>query len=71
LAENPYETIGYILHDNKEAEAVKQLVASLETIFSKYGLDLDDAGYIVLPEWTNVIDSAKTALREIQQGPGL
>ncbi len=66
LAENPHETIGFILRDAKEAELVKSLVASLDRIFSKYGLDLDDSDYIKLPEWDDVIECAKTTLQVIQ-----
>ncbi len=66
LAEDLYLTIGSILHNDKEAEAVKRLIASLEVIFSKYGLDLDDSDYIKLPEWTSVVECAKTALHDIR-----
>ncbi len=66
LAENPQDYIGKILQNNNEVESLKKLTASLDVIFSKYGFNLDGPDYIRLPEWAQVVESAKTALGMIR-----
>ncbi len=66
LADDPHQTVGAILRNDKEAEVIKELIAALNGVFSKHSIDLEGADYIKLPEWANVIDCAKVALREIQ-----
>lgn len=66
LASNTDSTIGVILNNNAEASRIKNLVASIDFIFEKYGINLSDKDYVELPEWKNVIDAAGKALVEIR-----
>jgi hypothetical protein len=66
LGENSNATVGSILRNSEEAELVKQLIVSLDVIFAKYGINLEGADYIKVPEWAQVVTCAKNALREIR-----
>lgn len=62
LATDAQSCIGYFVRDEDEAQAITALCKTLDDIFDKYGTELTDAEYIVLPEWDNVISQAKFAL---------
>jgi hypothetical protein len=66
LASDSESTIGFILKDKIEAQAVKSVCDELDKIFDKYGLDKTDEEYISLVEWKTVIESASKALKILQ-----
>lgn len=61
LASDPGATVGWILRDETEVMKISKLVESIEVIFQKYGTSLSDAEYIKIPEWANVLATAKDA----------
>lgn len=61
LAKDPYKGITYYLEDEKEAEAVRKVIATLDMIFAKYGTHKTDEQYITYPEWLDVIEAAQNA----------
>ncbi len=65
LAETPYACIGVFLLNQKEADELTKLISVLDDIFKKHGGMLDDAAYIALPEWQQVIERAQAARRLI------
>ena len=70
LADDAEGCIGSFLKDKDEAKAIKKVVDSLDIIFDKYGLDLSDEKYILKPEWNEVLESAKDALKVLQKNEG-
>ena len=66
LSHDPSSLIGSFLLDGEEVVAVTHVIAALDVIFAKYGLDLPDAAYIEKPEWASVLVAASKALEIIQ-----
>jgi len=67
LSDNPNNLIGVVLCDTLEADAIKQLTCSLNSIFDNYGMNLSDSEYITKPEWRDVVASAQKALNIFRQ----
>jgi|GEM_PF-538772 len=53
--------IGDTLKNENEAEMVSDVIYELDNIFKIYGKNLTDKEYINLPEWKNVLSSARKA----------
>ena len=58
---NPKDTVGDIVKNEKELNAVMEVVYAIDKIFNQYGKELSDKEYISLPEWQEVIEKAKIA----------
>ena len=67
LADDVAATIGDILQDEREAQAVKRVTHAIDTVLMVYGNDCSDSEYISYPEWGDVIKAAKAALNVIGQ----
>ncbi|MCY1293130.1 hypothetical protein D9M70_423780 [compost metagenome] len=61
LATDPVSTVGWILLNEVEAGLIEKVTTSLNVIFEKYGLELDDKDYIATKEWGSVLISAEAA----------
>jgi hypothetical protein len=62
LADAPQETIGWILENEEEMQAVSKVINAVDEVLNKLGTELTDEQYINSPEWQSVIESAKAAL---------
>ena len=62
LSTEPDKWIGLILKNTEEATSIQNLCSLLGNIFKRYGYDKDDAEYIELPEWSDVVNAAKFSL---------
>ncbi|CAM4247552.1 CdiI immunity protein domain-containing protein [Bordetella tumbae] len=63
LAGDPRSTLGWFLKNDEEVVSISDLVKKIDFVFGKYGLELTDKEYIEKPEWDDVVQAAKTALR--------
>jgi len=63
LADNPKKTIGSILKNSSEAEAIKTLTQKIDRVLQVVGNQGSDKDYISSAEWPEVIDAAKAALK--------
>jgi hypothetical protein len=61
LSKAPYTCIGLFLLNRNEADHLTKLISVLGGIFERHGAMLDDAAYIALPEWQQVIEAAQAA----------
>jgi hypothetical protein len=62
LADAPEKTIGWILEDEQEMQAVSKVIHAIDEVLNKLGTELTDEQYINSPEWQQVIEAAKSAL---------
>ncbi|WP_018236021.1 hypothetical protein [Ensifer sp. BR816] len=62
LASDPESTIGVFLYDHREAEGIRSIIAAIDRVFEKYGLELSDAEYLSKLEWMQVVAAASKAL---------
>jgi len=53
--------IGDTIKNENEAKVVSDVIYEIDTIFKIYGKNLTDKEYINLPEWKNVLSSARKA----------
>ncbi len=63
LAEDPEREVGFILKDETEVEAVRQVVKAVDNVLNTLGTEASDEEYIRCPEWNDVIAAATTALK--------
>jgi hypothetical protein len=59
LGEDPSKGIGWYLHDEREATAVREVVAALDAMFDALGTKASDAEYLGSKYWSAVVDAAK------------
>lgn len=69
LAESPEDTVGWILENEMEVEAVKQVSQALDSMLIVLGTDLSDAQYIASPYWNQIVETAATALSILEKKP--
>lgn len=63
LGSVPESCIGNILINQKEADCIRKVCEAIDHLFDRHGTELSDADYISLPEWEQVISTARDALR--------
>lgn len=62
LMEAPEGTLGTVVRNTEELEAVKQVTYAVDRVLRKLGDDLSDAEYIADPDWADVLQTASEAL---------
>jgi hypothetical protein len=62
LGDDPQSTIGSILINESEAEAIKKLIGKIDQVIKVVGKNADDKKYIDSKGWSEVVSAAKTAL---------
>jgi hypothetical protein len=62
VLEDPAGSIGDLLRDQAEAEAMAALGRALDAIFEDLGTTLSDAEYVSAPQWAAVVSAARAAL---------
>ncbi|MGN8172518.1 SCO4402 family protein [Agrobacterium sp. 22117] len=68
LANNPYAMIGWCLRSESEALAIENLVAAIDQVFEKNGLELSDQEYLLTNEWPSVLQAASHAYELLKSG---
>ena len=59
LGKDPDAAIGWFLVREEEARSIRDLVCRLDSLFTKYGLNLTDEEYIEKSEWADVVRAAE------------
>ena len=67
LADGGETQIGLILENVEEARAVSDVVCAIDGVLTKHGTKLADAEYISCPEWTCVVEAARSAIRILKE----
>ena len=62
LADAPETTIGWILENKDEVQAIGQVIQAIDTVLNTLGTDLSDEEYISSDEWSQVVTTASAAL---------
>jgi hypothetical protein len=62
LADSPEKTIGIILKDHREVNAIRTVTQSIDSLLHKLGTDRLDKDYISDPDWSKVVEASKSAL---------
>ena len=71
LASDPAQAIGYYLVDASEAELVRAVVESIDSVLHRYGTTSSDAFYLALREWRQIVERADVAWRALRaRDPG-
>jgi hypothetical protein len=65
---DPRIRLGVILKSESEVEALARLGRALDVVFSLYGTELSDTEYLAVPEWQEIILSARRAYETILAG---
>ena len=63
LAENPKATIGFILENDTEVEAIQLITKSIDNLLDDAGKNLPDEEYINHSKWGNIIEASTNALK--------
>ena len=66
LAENPAGTVGYILLDELEVAAIRNLDKAMKDVLQEVGSKDSDQDYIAAPSWSKVVLTAQKAYRLIR-----
>ncbi len=61
LADDPVSLIGVILRNANEVALIELVIATLENLFEKMGLDKTDEEYVRSQWWSDVVNAAKIA----------
>ncbi|MEN0119210.1 MAG: hypothetical protein AAGD15_21020 [Agrobacterium cavarae] len=61
LASKPYGMIGWCLRSEEEALSIQKLVAAIDQVFERNGLELSDQEYLHTSEWPLVLSEASNA----------
>ncbi|WP_370949661.1 hypothetical protein AB5J62_19435 [Amycolatopsis sp. cg5] len=59
----PERTVGDILRNKEELQAIRAVNDALATLFDRLGYQLSDEEYVNSPEWPQVVKTASAALR--------
>ena len=57
------EQIDYVLVDHNEANIIKSVIQTLDTIYEQIGPKQLDLAYINSPLWDNIVEAAQTAFK--------
>lgn len=71
LADAPELTLGEILENSEEIEAVRKVIAAIDVLLNTAGGNLTFAEYRQYPEWQDVITAAAEGLRHLRQKTGV
>ena len=63
LARDPKSTLVWFLKNDDEVDLISDFVKKIDFFLGKYGLELTDKEYIEKPEWDDIVQAAKRALR--------
>src|SRR5437763_160481 len=58
----PAQALGYYLGTPAEVEALTRVVAAVDVLLERHGVELADKDYLAKPEWAEVVRTARIAL---------
>lgn len=67
VLEAPERTIGFVLRNQREADAMRALGKVLSPLYDSLPAGTEDATVISMPEWQGVVAAAQAAVRVFRQ----